>query len=327
MPEYGHWIWMNGTWKRWQEATVHVSAHGLHYGSSVFEGIRAYDRGDGSAVFRLGEHLRRFHDSARLARIDLSPYPQEMLHEACLELIGRNHSGACYVRPIAYRDAGVLGVDGRACPVSVALMSLEWGAYLGPEALQQGVDATVSSWRRFSSGSFMPMGKIGGQYVNNQLVSMEAHDQGFAEGILLDAQGMVSEGGGENLFLVRDGVVLTPPVASSILAGITRDAVLTLATGLDIEIQQATLPRDMLYLADEIFMTGTAAEVTPVRSVDGIPVGNGQRGPITERIQEAFFDIVQGRVADPHGWLTHVPPAALPHGIPANTPGALAFSA
>lgn len=326
MSNYGQWIWMNGEWKAWQDATVHVSAHGLHYGSSIFEGIRAYGHDGGPAVFRLSEHLRRFHDSARLARIDVSGFPQEELHEACCELIARNHDGACYVRPIAYRDAGALGVDGRSCPVSVALMSLEWGAYLGPEALECGVDATVSSWRRFSSGSFAPMGKIGGQYVNNQFVSMEAHDQGFAEGIMLDAQGMVSEGGGENLFMVRDGIVLTPPVSNSILAGITRDAVLTLARDLGIEVQQASLPRDMLYLCDELFMTGTAAEVTPVRSVDGISIGNGRRGPITQRLQAAFFDIVHGRSEDRHGWLTPAFRTTF-HQPNAETPTALLASA
>ncbi|MEM8933186.1 MAG: branched-chain amino acid transaminase [Acidobacteriota bacterium] len=303
MSKQGTWIWLNGDWKPWETATVHVSAHALHYGSSIFEGIRAYALPDGPAVFSLPEHIRRFHDSARLARIDLSDFSTERLTEACLEIAARNHGGACYIRPIAFRDAGPLGVDGRGCPASVAILSLEWGAYLGPEALENGVDAMVSSWRRFSPGSFAPMGKIGGQYVNNQFVSMEARDQGFAEGILLDAHGMVSEGGGENLFLVRDGVLLTPPVSSSILAGITRDAVVTLARDLGLEVRETSIPRDMLYLCDELFMTGTAAEVTPVRSIDRMPIGDGRRGPITRRLQEAFFDIVSGRTEDRHGWL------------------------
>lgn len=310
----GEWIWHDGQWLRWHEATVHVSTHALHYGSSVFEGIRCYATPRGPAIFRLREHVRRLHDSARLARIDLSAWPREVLEEACVEVVRRNHrpsgedekAGACYLRPIAFRGAGGLGVDGRQCPVSVAILSLEWGAYLGPEAVEKGVDARVSSWRRLGSNAFAPMGKIGGQYVNNQWVSMEAHDGGFAEGILLDPQGMVSEGGGENLFLIRDGVILTPTVSSSILSGITRDAVITLAHDLGYEVRETSIPRDLLYLCDEMFMTGTAAEVTPVRSVDGLPVGAGERGPITHRLQEAFFALVSGRGDDRHGWLTPV---------------------
>ena len=305
------WIWKNGSWTRWQDATVHISAHALHYGSSVFEGIRAYETENGTAVFRLREHLRRLLDSARLLRFDLAPYPLSALEEASVEIIRRNRLGACYLRPLVFRDAGGLRVDGRACPVTVAILAFEWGAYLGPEALEHGVDAGVSSWRRFSSGSMAPMGKIGGQYVNNQFVSAEAQTHGYAEGILLDQAGLVSEGGGENLFLVRDDTIFTPPFQNSILAGITRDTVLTLAADLGMVVKEQSLNREMLYLADEIFLTGTAAEITPVRSVDRIPVGEGTRGPITRRLQEAFFDVVSGRAEDRHHWLTPVPSPAL----------------
>lgn len=307
----GPWIWLDGDWVPWDRATIHVSAHGLHYGSSVFEGIRAYAVPGGNAVFRLHDHIRRLHDSATLARIDLGDHSIERLEQACLETVARNHEGACYLRPVAFRGAGGLGVDGRSCPTQVAILTLEWGAYLGAEALEQGIDAMVSSWRRIQSGVNSPLGKIGGQYVNNQMVSMEARDRGFAEGLVLDAQGMVSEGGGENLFLVRDGVVLTPPISGSILAGITRDTVLTLvrdlAPELGLSIRETAIPRDLLYLADEMFMTGTAAEITPVRSVDGVAIGSGCRGPVTARLQEAFFDVVSGRTSDPHRWLTPVP--------------------
>lgn len=303
MSEHAEWIWMDGQWVRWAEATLHVSAHGLHYGSSVFEGIRAYDTPAGPAVFRLDDHMARLHDSARLLRMEL-PYDVDTLSRAALELVERNHHRSCYLRPIAFRGTGSLGVDGRALPVRVALLSMEWGAYLGEGALENGVDAAVSSWRRIGPDSMAPLGKIGGQYVNNQLVSAEARLNGYEEGIVLDDRGRVCEGGGENLFVVKQGTIVTPPMSASILAGITRDSVLRLAGDLGLSVEQATIPRDFLYLADEIFMTGTAAEITPVRSIDRMPVGNGARGPITERLQQAFFGIVEGRTHDRHGWLT-----------------------
>ncbi|MEM9593616.1 MAG: branched-chain amino acid transaminase [Acidobacteriota bacterium] len=299
------WTWMNGEWVRWDDATVHVSSHALHYGSSVFEGIRAYATADGPQIFRLREHLQRLHDSARLLRMTL-PYGVDELTEACVELVRRNGHDACYLRPLAFRGPGGLGVDGRHLPVEVALLSMEWGAYLGDGALENGVDAAVSSWRRFGSGTLAPLGKIGGQYVNNQLVTAEARENGYEEGIVLDAQGMVSEGAGENLFVVKDGTVWTPPLSASILSGITRHTVMTLAADLGIPLREQTMTRDFLYLADELFMTGTAAEVTPVRSLDRIPIGDGRRGPITERLQREFFDVVEGRTDDRHGWLTRV---------------------
>ena len=309
------WIWMNGEWKKWNEATIHVSAHALHYGSSVFEGIRAYETEAGTAIFRLREHIERLFDSARLLRLDVAMFSVEEMIRASTELVTLNHDGSCYIRPLFFRDEGALGVDGRACPTSAAIFSIEWGAYLGPEAIEHGVDAGVSSWRRIGPGAMAPMGKIGGQYVNNQFASMEARDNGFTEAILLDHQGYVSEGGGENLFLIKGGKILTPPMASSILVGITRDTVLTLARDQGLEVEFTTISREMLYLADEIFMTGTAAEVTPVRSVDRVPIGSGSRGPITQRLQQAFFDVVSGRTDDPHGWLTPVPesPVSAPY--------------
>ncbi|MCG8461443.1 MAG: branched-chain amino acid transaminase [Holophagales bacterium] len=307
MPEQGTWIWMDGEWLPWADATVHVSVHALHYGSSVFEGIRAYETPSGPAVFRLEDHLRRMADSAKLMRMDL-PFDPQVLESACLELVERNGHGACYLRPLAFRGSGSLAVDGQSLPVHIVLLSFEWGAYLGDEALEHGIDAAVSSWRRFAPDSLAPLGKIGGQYVNNQFVSAEARLHGYEEGIVLDTQGQICEGGGENLFLVRDGALITPPVSASILAGITRDTVLHLAGDLGVAVREAAIPRDLLYLADEVFMTGTAAEITPVRSVDRIPIGSGARGPITARLQREFFRVVRGETTDRHGWLTHIRP-------------------
>jgi len=299
------WIWLDGELMPWADATVHVTTHALHYGSSVFEGIRAYETGEGNALFRLRDHLERMANSAKLFRMVL-PFSVETLEHACLELVRRNHEGACYVRPLAFRGSGSLGVDGRDLPVQVTILSFEWGAYLGDGALENGVDTAVSSWRRFSSNTHLPLAKIGGQYVNNQLIAAQAHLDGYQEGIVLDESGSVSEGSGENLFVVKDDVLLTPPVSSSILAGITRDTVLRLARDLGIETREQTISRDALYLADELFMAGTAAEITPVRSVDRIPIGAGSRGPVTARLQQTFFALLRGEAPDRHGWLTPI---------------------
>ncbi len=299
------WIWLDGELVPWADATVHVTTHALHYGSSVFEGIRAYDTPDGVALFRLRDHLTRMEQSTKLFRMPM-PFSVDTLEEACVSLVGRNHEGACYVRPLTFRGAGGLGVDGRKLPVHTTIVSFEWGAYLGDGALENGIDAAVSSWRRFSSNTHLPRAKIGGQYVNNQLVAAQAHLDGYQEGIVLDEAGQVSEGSGENLFVINDGALLTPPVSTSILAGITRDTVLQLASDLGLPCLETNISRDSLYLADELFMTGTAAEITPVRSVDRIPIGTGERGPITAQLQEAFFSIVHGQTADRHGWLTPV---------------------
>ncbi len=304
------WIWHDGRWVAWDDATIHVSAHALHYGSSVFEGIRTYETVDGPAVFRLPEHIVRFFDSAKLMRMDLGELDHEALTRLCLDIVVRNGHRSCYIRPLAFRGTGTLQLNPTACPAVVSVLSFEWGRYLGSEAIEKGIDATVSSWRRLATGTGMPRGKIGGQYVSNSLVSIEASNNGYQEGIMLDQSGVVSEGAGENLFLVLDGELVTPPLGSSILAGITRNSILQLARDQGLAVHQEAVTRDMLYLCDELFMTGTAAEVTPVRSVDKIPVGSGEPGPVTRLLQQQFFDIVRGEIEDRHGWLTRVPQAS-----------------
>ncbi len=302
------WVWLNGEFRRWDEATVHVSTHALHYGSSVFEGVRAYTTPHGPAVFRLAEHTKRLRHSSRIARLDL-PFSEDEINAAILETIARNGHQSCYVRPLVYRGAGPLGLEGRKNPVDVTIFTVEWGAYLGKEALENGVDVQVSSWRRLAPGTGASMAKIGGQYVNSQLISMEAHDNGFDEGLALDVAGNVSEGAGENVFVIIDGVVHTPGSWASILPGITRDSVLTIFHDMGVEVRFETISRDMLYLADEVFFTGTAAEVTPVRSIDRLQVGDGKRGPLTKAAQDQFFAITSGEVPDRHNWLTPVPVA------------------
>jgi len=299
------WIWRNGEMVKWADATVHVTAHAIHYGSSVFEGVRAYSTPQGPAVFRLQPHTRRLLNSAKIARIDV-PYTEEALNEAILETVRRNGHEACYIRPLIFRGAGVLGVEGRKNPTEAIVLTLEWGRYLGKEAIENGVDVQVSSWRRLAPDTGASMAKIGGQYVNSQFISMEAHDNGFSEGIALDYAGTISEGPGENIFVILNGVIYTPGIGASILHGITRDSVITLAHDLGFEVRFETIPREMLYVADEIFFTGTAAEVSPVRSVDRIQIGAGKRGPITEALQTEFFAITSGEKPDRHGWLTPV---------------------
>ncbi len=299
-------IWMNGAIVPWAEAQVHVLAHAIHYGSSVFEGIRAYATPDGPAVFCLDAHVRRLSDSCRIARM-MPAYAPEVLREAVLTIVARNGHDACYVRPVIFRGLGSLSVDPRKSPIEVVVASITWGRYLGAEALEQGVDVMVSSWRRMAPDTHPGMAKIGGNYVNSAFVAMEAADNGFAEGIALDVQGYVSEGSGENIFLVRDGIVYTPPLSASVLPGVTRRVILTLCADLGFPVREAAIPREMLYVADEVFFTGTAAEITPVRAVDRIPVGAGRRGPVTARLMEEFFSIAEGRVPDRHGWRTAVP--------------------
>lgn len=300
------WIWMNGQWLPWDEARVHVLVHGLHYGSSIFEGIRAYETPRGPAIFRLREHVARLFYSCRVFRMTL-PFSQEQINDAIVETVRRNGHKSCYIRPVVFRGFGGLGIDARECPVEASIAAWEWGAYLGEESLAKGVEVTISSWRRMTPGSLPAMAKIGGQYVNNQLAVMEAHDSGFAEALMLDANGYLSEGTGENLFVVRDGVIYTPPLSASVLPGITRASIFTLAKELGYPVREEFMAREMLFLADEVFMTGTAAEVTPIRAVDRIPVGDGQgRGPVTEALQKAFFAIVRGETKDRHGWLTYV---------------------
>jgi branched-chain amino acid aminotransferase len=299
------WIWRNGEFVAWDDCNIHVSTHALHYGSSVFEGIRCYATAQGPAVFRMHPHTRRLMNSAKLARIAM-PFGEDEINQAILDTINKNGLGACYIRPLAFRGAGPIGIEGRKNPTEVVIFAFEWGRYLGAEAIEQGVDVQVSSWRRIAPDTGASMAKIGGQYVNSQLITMEAHDNGFAEGLALDISGNVSEGAGENVFVMIDGVVYTPGMASSILLGITRDTAITLLRDLGYEVRFETLSRDMLYIADEIFFTGTAAEMTPVRSVDRIQVGSGTRGPITKAVQEEFFAITSGAKPDRHGWLTPI---------------------
>ena len=298
-------IWHNGRVVPWGEAKVHVLAHGLHYGSAVFEGARCYKTPTGSAFFRLDTHMRRLYDSAKIYRMEY-PLSLEQITQAVVDTVKANGLDACYIRPIVYRGYNELGVNPMSCPVDCAILVWEWGAYLGPEALERGADVCVSTWSRAAPNTFPAMAKSAANYANSQLIKMEALLNGYSEAIALDSFGKVSEGSGQNLFLVRDGILYTPPLATCGLAGITRDSVITLAGDLGFEVREQDIPREALYVADELFFTGTAAEVTPIRSVDKTEVGAGRRGPITARIQQAFFDYVNGAVPDRHGWLLPV---------------------
>lgn len=297
-------IWMNGKMIPWDQATVHVMAHALHYGSSVFEGIRVYKTPDGPKIFRLTDHIRRLYDSARIYRMPI-PFDLGDLISACKEIITVNNlMNGAYIRPIALRGYGEIGLSPKqGHPVDVAIAAWEWGAYLGSEGLENGVDVCVSSWQRVAPNTLPALAKAGGNYLSSQLISTEAKRLGFAEGIALATDGTVSEGAGENLFVIRNGILHTPPAASSILTGITRDTVMQLAARHGLTVREMSIPREMLYLADEMFFTGTAAELTPVRSVDRIEVGNGRRGPLTKQLQDAFFGLFNGKTEDSEGWL------------------------
>ena len=297
---------MNGKLVPWDDAKIHIGSHVIHYASAVFEGVRCYKTPKGSAVFRLDAHTERLFNSAKIYWMDLG-YTPEQLNDAILETIRANRKDACYIRPVVYRGFGELGVNPLGSPVEVAIMVWDWGKYLGQEALDAGVDVCVSSWTRMAPNTLPAMAKSAGNYLNSQLIKVEAVKGGFAEGIALDAAGYVSEGSGENLFAVVKGRLVTPPLVSSVLPGITRDSVLILAQGLGIAVEEKALPREMLYLADELFFTGTAAEITPIRSVDRQTVGRGKRGPVTAALQKAFFDVIECRAADEHSWLTFVP--------------------
>jgi len=299
-------IWMNGKLVPWDDAKIHVASHVIHYGSAVFEGVRCYATPDGPAVFRLDAHTERLYNSAKIFRMDV-PYSPAQMDQAILETISVNQLDACYIRPIIYRGYGQLGVNPFPCPVDVAVLVWDWGRYLGAEALESGVDVRVSSWTRIAPNTLPAMAKSAANYMNSQLIKMEAINDGYAEGIALDVEGYVSEGSGENLFLVKDDTLITPPLVSSVLPGITRDTVMTLARRQGIPVLEQRMPREMLYIADELFMTGTAAEITPVRSVDKIAIGRGSRGPVTEALQRAFFDVIECRVPDEFEWLTFVP--------------------
>lgn len=305
-------IWHNGRLIPWDEAKIHVLSHVVNYGSSLFEGIRCYELPSGPAIFRLPEHMQRLVNSSKIYRMNL-PYAREELERAAVELVRVNGLRHCYLRPIALRGYGELGVHPHNCPIEVFIACWEWGKYLGAEA-DQGVDVCVSSWNRMAPNTLPAMAKAAANYMNAQLIRMEAEINGYAEGIALDSRGFLSEGSGENVFLVLGGKILTPPLSASILPGVTRDTVLTLCRDLGFPVQEQDIPREMLYLAEEVFFVGTAAEITPLRAIDRIAVGDGRRGPITEKLQQEFFALVEGRKPDRYGWLTPVPtsrPAAV----------------
>ncbi|MBI3669360.1 MAG: branched-chain amino acid transaminase [Acidobacteria bacterium] len=298
-------IWHNGKFINWDDAQVHVISHVISYGSAVFEGIRCYQTRQGPAIFRLREHMQRLVHSARIYRMELA-YTLDELCAAGVEVVRANKMGACYLKPIVLRGYGEVGVNPFPCPVEVYMACWEWGSYLGAEAVEKGVDVCVSSWTRIAPNTLPAMSKSAANYMNSQLIRMEAIVNGYVEGIALDASGCVSEGSGENLFLVQDGVVITPPLASSVLPGITRRSLMTLCEDLKVPVREQVIPREMLYIADEVFFTGTAAEVTPLRSIDRIPIGNGSRGPVTKLLQEEFFALTSGAKPDRHNWLTPV---------------------
>jgi len=298
---YPEWIWHNGAIKPWKEATVHVMAHGLHYGSSVFEGIRSYTTPDGAAIFRLTDHLRRLYNSAKIHDMAI-PYDIGQVTAACREVLRANGLGQAYLRPIAYRGLGGFGLAAET-PVDVAVAAWPMGAYLGAGVLEAGIDACVSSWQRFAPNTIPAGAKAGGNYLSGQLVAREARRLGFGEGIALASTGLLSEGAGENLFLAFNGQLHTTPASAAILDGITRHTLITLARDNGIEVIERDLPREYLYLADEVFMCGTAAEITPIRSVDGKPVGAGKPGPLTQRMQGLFFGLFDGSTEDRWGWL------------------------
>jgi branched-chain amino acid aminotransferase len=300
-------IWMNGQFVEWKDATIHIASHVVHYGSGVFEGARCYATPKGSACFRLDEHLVRLINSGKIYRME---YKLDLAgwRAAVLDTIRTNKMKACYIRPLMYRGYETLGVNPLNNPVDAAIMLWEWGAYLGAEALEQGVDMCVSSWSRMAPNTLPAMAKATANYANSALIKMQALADGYSEGIALDVNGNVSEGSGQNIFIVRDGAIYTPPISASILGGITRDSIITLARDLGYTVVETDLPREALYIADEVFVVGTAAEVTPIRSIDRITIGPGRRGPITEALQRRFFAVISGELPDSHGWLTYVYP-------------------
>jgi len=298
-------IWFNGELVDWDDAKIHVLSHVVHYGSSVFEGIRCYKTKKGSAVFRLQEHVDRLFDSAKIYRMEI-PYSREEINEAILATIRVNKLEACYIRPVAFRGYASLGIDPTTCPVDVVIAVWEWGQYLGDDALKNGVSVCTSSWNRMAPNTIPFLAKAGGNYLNSQLVRMEANANGYDEGIVLGPDGLVSEGSGENVFVVRNGVIYTPASHYAILPGITRHTAITLARELGYHVEQRGIPREYLYIVDEVFFTGTAAEITPVCHIDKMAIGEGTRGPVTEKLQTAFFEILRAEVDDRHGWLTFV---------------------
>jgi len=296
---------MNGRLVPWMKANIHIASHVIHYGSSIFEGLRAYENPRGTAVFRLKAHTQRLYNSCKMYRIDI-PYSQDEFNCAIIDTIKANNLKSCYIRPIVYRGYGTLGVDPFPNPVDCAILVWEWGEYLGEDALKNGVDVCFSTWRRIAPDTFPALAKSGAHYMNSQLIKMEAILNGYTEGIALNPRGHVSEGSGENIFCVIDDYLLTPPLASSVLPGITRNCIKHIAKDLNISLFEQTIPREMLYIADEVFFTGSAAEITPIRSIDKIEIGNGRRGPMTEKLQEEFFGYINAKKEDKHNWLTYI---------------------
>jgi branched-chain amino acid aminotransferase len=299
-------IWRDGELIAWDEANIHVMSHVVHYGSSVFEGVRCYETPAGGAIFRLRDHMRRLLDSCRIYRIEME-HSLETLMQGCIDTVAGNDLKHCYIRPVVVRTGEQMGVNSAGVPVETFIIAWKWGTYLGEDGLRNGVDVCVSSWRRAAPDTFPSMAKAGGNYLNSQLAKLEARVDGYMEGIMLDSFGFVAEGSGENLFLVRDGIVYTSTMAGGILNGITRDSVMRIAADLGHEVREQNIPREMLYICDEIFFSGTAAEITPIRSVDRIPVGTGKPGPVTRAIQEQYLGTATGKLADRYGWLTPVP--------------------
>jgi len=303
--EKGGKIWMDGEFVDWKDANIHVLSHVVHYGSSVFEGLRCYENPNGSGIFRLNEHVERLFDSAKIYKMPI-PFSKTEISNGIRDVIAINNLKSCYIRPIAYRGYKELGVSPLKCPVNVTIAAWEWGTYLGDEAMENGVDIGISSWRRFAPDTMPSLAKAGANYMNAQLAKLEAIENGFDEAIMLDYHGFVGEGSGENIFLVKDDVIHTPSLSSSILKGITRDSVIKIAENLGYEVLEEKIPREMLYLSDEVFFSGSAAEVTPIRSIDRIKIGSGNRGPITKEIQSEFFSIVDGKTDDKFNWLSYI---------------------
>src|SRR4030042_2835435 len=296
------YVWMDGKYVEWENATIHILSHVIHYGSGVFEGLRCYETPKGAFIYRRQDHTNRLFNSAKIYRMDI-PYSRDEINKVCVELIKKNELKSAYLRPIAFRGYGELGVNPFSCPVVVAVATLQWGKYLGQEALDNGVDVMVSSWNRMAPHTFPAMANCCANYMNSQLIKMEAISYGFVEGIALEVSGYVSEGSGENLFAVKDKVIYTPPLHATILPGITRNSVMMIARDLGYEVVESMIAREFLYIADEVFFTGSAAEVTPIRSIDKIVIGQGKAGPITKDIQKTFFDIIEGRKEDKYGWV------------------------
>jgi branched-chain amino acid aminotransferase len=303
--EHGEFVWHNGEIIPWKDATIHIMSHVVNYGSSVFEGIRCYNTSHGSAIFRLDTHIDRLINSSRIYRMGLT-YDSAQIQDACKKVVLANKFKECYLRPLVFRGYGAFGVDPLPVPLESYVCAWEWGKYLGAEAIEKGVDVCVSSWTRIAPNTLPSMAKAGANYMNSQLIKMEAKLNGYHEGIALDPQGYISEGSGENVFLIKDGIVMTPPLYSTILPGITRDSVIKICERLSIPVLERAIPREMLYIADEVFFTGTAAEIASIRSVDKVKVGSGSRGPITKVIQDQFYGIISGKDEDSFGWLTPV---------------------